>query len=75
MSIKSPARMVGIPAYAESVAKVMAVTSTPRCKSRCFSIHPFVDDKAVKCNDVERCSMDNEGVGEDMDSHNGFYLE
>lgn len=75
MSIKSPPMMVEILAYAESVAKVMAATSTPICKSRCLSIHPFVDDVAIKCNDVERHSMDGEGVEEDMDSHDGFYLE
>lgn len=72
MSIKSPFRLVGIPKYVESVAKVMVVTSTPRPRRRFrrWSSHPIEDNIAIECNDVERCSKDNEGMEEDMDSHN-----
>ena len=75
MSIKFPSKMLGSLAYVESVAKVMAVTSTPSCKSRCLGIHSFVDDIAVKFDDVERCFVDSEGVIEDTYSHDGFYLD
>lgn len=77
MSIKtsekawSPPRMVEIPTYVESVAKVLAVTPTPkpRRRSRCLHSHLFANDIAIEFNDVERDTAEGEGMEEDMDSH------
>ena len=71
MSIKSHARMVGIPAYVESIAKFMAVASTPRPrhKPRILNSHPFLDNILAECNDVERCFEDGERMEEDADIH------
>jgi hypothetical protein len=72
VAIKSPPRMEGIATHAKSVAKVMAVTSTPRPgrRSRPLHHHPFVDNIASKCYDVKRGTKAGGKVKKDMDSHN-----
>ena len=71
--------MVGILAYAECVAKVMEVTSTPKPphKSRCLNSHPFVDDIVIEYKDVERGFEEGEGMEEDMPQcfNVNFYIE
>jgi hypothetical protein len=64
--------MVGTPEYAQSVAKVMIVTSTPKpwYQFERLNSHPFVDVIAIECNDVERGFGGGEGMEEDIDMHN-----
>lgn len=45
----------GLPIYAETMAQVMANSSTPtpRHRSRRIVRNPYVDDEAVECEDLD----------------------